>query len=245
MLYWICPECGHECSPAIRECPTCTAPPAPKVETPVETRIQAAPLELDETVEIPAGIAENLRSLAKNFEPSVALLTAGPQRRALAAAREAAIAIAEPEVETPALPQEPEPIREPELSQTLATLDKAVLRPIAPAWPKPVDLSAWPIAINPGHPALAGTVLSASAAFQLQPAGAVTLGAINFVAVPAGGADTVSKLREAIEPAHAFVALVQDRLPPAREGTLLETVLRPCPHTLNDVPPGHKSATAP
>src|SRR5208337_1902531 len=33
MLYWICPECGHECSPAIRECPTCTAaekaPPAP------------------------------------------------------------------------------------------------------------------------------------------------------------------------------------------------------------------------
>jgi hypothetical protein len=25
MLYWICPECGHECSPAIRECPTCTA----------------------------------------------------------------------------------------------------------------------------------------------------------------------------------------------------------------------------
>ncbi len=27
MLYWICPECGHECSPAIRDCPTCTAPP--------------------------------------------------------------------------------------------------------------------------------------------------------------------------------------------------------------------------
>jgi hypothetical protein len=26
MLYWICPECGHECSPAIRECPTCSAP---------------------------------------------------------------------------------------------------------------------------------------------------------------------------------------------------------------------------
>jgi hypothetical protein len=26
MLYWICPECGHECSPAIRECPTCTTP---------------------------------------------------------------------------------------------------------------------------------------------------------------------------------------------------------------------------
>ena len=23
MLYWICPECGGECSPAVRECPTC------------------------------------------------------------------------------------------------------------------------------------------------------------------------------------------------------------------------------
>ena len=36
MLYWICPECGHECSPAIRECPTCalasqSAPPAPSL----------------------------------------------------------------------------------------------------------------------------------------------------------------------------------------------------------------------
>src|SRR5579864_1617410 len=23
MLYWICPECGGECSPAVRECPAC------------------------------------------------------------------------------------------------------------------------------------------------------------------------------------------------------------------------------
>ena len=28
MLYWICPECGGECSPAIRECPACAGPPA-------------------------------------------------------------------------------------------------------------------------------------------------------------------------------------------------------------------------
>jgi hypothetical protein len=27
MLYWICPECGGECSPAIRECPACAGPP--------------------------------------------------------------------------------------------------------------------------------------------------------------------------------------------------------------------------
>jgi hypothetical protein len=28
MLYWICPECGGECSPAIRECPVCAGTPA-------------------------------------------------------------------------------------------------------------------------------------------------------------------------------------------------------------------------
>ena len=27
MLFWTCPECGRECSPAIRDCPGCTAPP--------------------------------------------------------------------------------------------------------------------------------------------------------------------------------------------------------------------------
>src|SRR5579864_7566106 len=27
MLYWICPECGGECSPAVRECPACAGPP--------------------------------------------------------------------------------------------------------------------------------------------------------------------------------------------------------------------------
>src|ERR1700730_11748787 len=28
MLYWICPECGGECSPAVRECPACAGIPA-------------------------------------------------------------------------------------------------------------------------------------------------------------------------------------------------------------------------
>ena len=27
MLYWICPECGGECSPAVRECPACAGAP--------------------------------------------------------------------------------------------------------------------------------------------------------------------------------------------------------------------------
>src|SRR5580698_9672677 len=67
MLYWICPECGHECSPAIRECPTCTAPP-----------------------EIGANASHDLFSLAKSFQspPSTGISTA--------AASAAAVAIQEP-----------------------------------------------------------------------------------------------------------------------------------------------------
>ncbi len=59
MLYWICPECGQECSPAIRECPTCTAPPAAQ-----------------QTAASPAVTNNELLSLAQNFQsaPSVAVL---------------------------------------------------------------------------------------------------------------------------------------------------------------------------
>jgi hypothetical protein len=67
MLYWICPECGRECSPAIRECPTCTAPPAVQepIQQPVRQRTSAS-WEL-------LALAENFQSRA-----SVALLTAPP-----------------------------------------------------------------------------------------------------------------------------------------------------------------------
>ncbi len=63
MLYWICPECGHECSPAIRECPTCTAPP--------ESAARAS------TVQQRAGVSQELLSLSESFQSSssVGLLT--------------------------------------------------------------------------------------------------------------------------------------------------------------------------
>src|ERR1700736_18137 len=82
MLYWICPECGHECSPAIRDCPTCTAPPEAPAYSPVHN--------------------EALLSLAQNFQsaPSVGLLAAAPQPQLLSAAATAAVTIqevAEPE----------------------------------------------------------------------------------------------------------------------------------------------------
>ncbi len=60
MLYWICPECGHECSPAIRECPTCSA-----AEKAPEQAIDKAP---DKPAPAPAG--QNSLSLAQNVQPA-------------------------------------------------------------------------------------------------------------------------------------------------------------------------------
>src|SRR5690348_8082552 len=61
MLYWICPECGHECSPAVRECPTCTAPP------------ESQPAATAKAAEQPDRNHE-LLSLAQNFDAQTATL---------------------------------------------------------------------------------------------------------------------------------------------------------------------------
>jgi hypothetical protein len=60
MLYWICPECGHECSPAIRECPTCTA-------------AEKAASGAGKTASAEAQASSDILSLAQNFEISPAL----------------------------------------------------------------------------------------------------------------------------------------------------------------------------
>jgi hypothetical protein len=79
MLYWICPECGHECSPAIRECPTCTAPPAaPAVRQ--------------------AAASQELLSLAKNFQSASSVAVLAPPA-AVAVKEPVKPALAEPEPE--------------------------------------------------------------------------------------------------------------------------------------------------
>jgi hypothetical protein len=119
MLYWICPECGHECSPAIRECPTCTAPPA--VQKP--PAIQHAPA-VQQPIQQPApqrtSISWELLSLAENFQsrPSVAVLT------------DVALLTAPPV--------------EPKQSQKLAQLDNLAVRPARPARSEPVNVSPVP-----------------------------------------------------------------------------------------------------
>ncbi len=74
MLYWICPECGHECSPAIRECPTCA------METESAPAASAPAPEPPEEVRPESGISHEIVALAQSFEepPSVATETAAP-----------------------------------------------------------------------------------------------------------------------------------------------------------------------
>src|ERR1700676_2388133 len=57
MLYWICPECGGECSPAIRECPACAGAPAisPASASPVHRK--------------PA-VTEEVLALVQNLQPA-------------------------------------------------------------------------------------------------------------------------------------------------------------------------------
>src|ERR1700686_853281 len=57
MLYWICPECGGECSPAIRECPACSG-------TPAISPASAGPVQRKPVV------TEQVLALAQNVQPA-------------------------------------------------------------------------------------------------------------------------------------------------------------------------------
>ena len=57
MLYWICPECGGECSPAVRECPACAGVSAtsPASAGPVRRK---------------SGVGDEVLALAQNLAPT-------------------------------------------------------------------------------------------------------------------------------------------------------------------------------
>src|ERR1700694_5825781 len=58
MLYWICPECGGECSPASRECPVCSGAAAISPASAIPA--QRKPL-----------VAEEVLALVRSLEPAV------------------------------------------------------------------------------------------------------------------------------------------------------------------------------
>lgn len=176
MLYWICPECGHECSPAIRECPTCTAaeqappaPPAAQTSADILTlahNFEPEPALAPSQVSAPAPAAGLLstasyRSLvsatnghsapvstaAVADEDTVELVLSPADRARLAS-------MVKPLVES-AKPREPEAIWE------LAPLDGLAVKPSRAAIPQPPEIEVSP-AVSPASPRMTAPAVVAA-----------------------------------------------------------------------------------
>jgi hypothetical protein len=236
MLYWICPECGHECSPAIRECPTCTSaaqPPAGNspVQQPTSVSQPAAnhgnPTTDGHLGDSPlgdsqGGISQGLLSLAQNFQsaPSTALLTAAPQRKLLVAGNGAAVAVQEPE--TVVQPAEPEP------SLQLAALDFPALQPVSAPRLEPMKLIPTPVPARNSSPALAPLTAVQAVEFGLQTA---TLAPVTEVRFQAAASAPFRPLDQSVEPLPSrrrSVAFVRAEVPGAEHsGMAIADLARP------------------
>src|SRR5713101_4098419 len=60
MLHWICPDCGNDCSPTVRECPACASAPIRS----------ASPSE--------EAVTEGVLALARSLQPSMDMLLLAP-----------------------------------------------------------------------------------------------------------------------------------------------------------------------
>jgi hypothetical protein len=191
MLYWICPECGHECSPAIRECPTCTAPPVqPTAPKPVPA----------------TSTSQGLLSLAQNFQspPAPALLTPAPQRQLLAAATAVLV--------------EEEP-KEPELSEELAPLDNPVFKAVRPVQSQTLQVPPAPVALRLSSPTALPVAVLTPAQSWLAAAGPTPPGKITFQPASKGNANqgngTIEQTAEPLPSRRQSVAFVRAELPVA------------------------------
>jgi hypothetical protein len=176
MFHWICPECGREIPPAMKECPACdpkaapvaTAPPVPEAvksspleqatpEKPAvpETRISAAP-----PLPVPAQPAKILS------EPEADPLLAMAEQIRSAQGGYAAPPVAEPRPEPVAsAPEQPEMVGLAQLAAVLGTATspgvgpaleapvKPIPAPAAGAPPRPI--TPYPLALAPGSQAIA------------------------------------------------------------------------------------------
>jgi hypothetical protein len=161
MLYWICPECGHECSPAIRECPTCTA------------------------AEKAAPTSQDILSLAQTFQsapvagPPAELLSAAPRRNLSSAANgysvpaSAAVITAEVATATEEVPAPAGAVYD-------GTIDSLVKAPL-PAGSEPVKPKLSPLLPGLTAPAVVAATSSQSE-FGLKLAGPAPTGDVNFQA---------------------------------------------------------------
>jgi hypothetical protein len=211
MLYWICPECGHECSPAIRECPTCTASPESTAR--------------NSTVQQRSSPSKELLSLAQNFESSSSVGLLAP------------VAVAEL--------VEPPPPQEPELSETLASLDGLAVNPVRPLVSEPAKPIPAPVPARISSPA-APLREHCRAEFVLKAAGPEPAGEIIFRAAPGGRRRSFEQSVVPLPSRRQSVAFVRVELPGADNSgmgftNLAELVGQPGDVRLNPATPYQSS----
>lgn len=215
MLYWICPECGHECSPAVRECPTCTAPPA-------------QPSAASE----PTAASGELLSLAQNFQPaasSVGLASAPGSHKTLLSTNghetstggSVATIDSVATIKSAATVKSVATVKEeeaPPLSKKLATLDQVPFQPSGAVRIAPVKLV--PTAVPPCVPSPQVRLHSAPARSSgaLPPGKAVPDGEIRLD--PASGEEcfAIAETTEPLPSRRRSVAFVRTELPLAQSG---------------------------
>ena len=246
MLYWICPECGHECSPAIRECPTCTsAAESPARNSPVQQPTSVSPPPANDanpTIsplgdsqrgdsplgDSQGGISQGLLSLAQNFQstPSTALLTAAPQRKLLVAANGAAVAVQEPEPVVQ--PVEPEPFFE------LAALDFPALKPVPAPRPEPMKLMPAPVPARKSSPVLAPLPAVQAVEYGLQTATLAPVTEVRFEPASSAPSRPLDRSVEPLPSRRRSVAFVRAEVPGAEHsGMAIADLARPANQPAN------------
>ena len=103
MLYWICPECGGECSPAIRECPACAG--SPEISPASASSAYRKPQVTEEVL----ALAQNLQAFGRT--PALATrLAADNGHSAQTATLELPVAPVEPVAQVALAPVEEVPV---------------------------------------------------------------------------------------------------------------------------------------
>src|SRR5579863_1763185 len=186
MLYWICPECGHECSPAIRECPTCAAPP--------EAERKGVSTAMDNA---------ELLSLAQNFQSSSAVAVLAPP---------VAVAVQDPPEAMEAARPQPRS-REPELWPNLAPLDGLKVNPARPRRSDPAPPVPTPLPVRIASPAVASAEAPAGAELGFKAAGPAPAREVTFRAARGGNAQPFDRAIEPLPSRRQSVAFVRAELP--------------------------------
>jgi len=211
MLYWICPECGHECSPAIRECPTCTA--AEKAEPPQQA--SADILSLAETFQSappvallsPASYRDLISAVNGHSVPvSAAVLTAEAPAEEAPASEGAIESLVKPLVESA---KQPEVL--PEVLSDLAPLDSLVVEPSRPTRSEPVKLAVSPVPPASKAPALVAAQ-GTQAEYFLPTAGLAPIGEIALRSAPPHLPKAHEQEVEPVPPRRRSVAFVRATL---------------------------------